>query len=91
MLFVFFSLLCSPDMYKQSFKKCLINFELKCWIWKSDLTDKIKRRFFPITGRVITAIWMHHMDANFTYGEKASLQIHKDAASHIEQFLEATT
>ena len=30
-------------------------------ILKSDLTDKIKRVFF---GRVDTAIWMHHVDAN---------------------------
>ena len=28
-------------------------------IWKSDLTDKMKR-----SDRVDTAIWMHYMDAN---------------------------
>ena len=33
-------------------------------IWKSDLTDKIKRSFFPSSCRVDTAIWMHHMDAH---------------------------
>ena len=33
-------------------------------IWKSDLTDKIKRSFFPTSGSVDTAIWMHYMDAN---------------------------
>ncbi len=33
-------------------------------IWKSDLTDKIKRTFFPSSSRIDTAIWMHHMDAN---------------------------
>ena len=33
-------------------------------IWKSDLTDKIKHGFFPSSGCVNTAIWMHHMDAN---------------------------
>ena len=32
-------------------------------IWKSDLTDKIKR-IFPNSGRVETAIWMHYTDAN---------------------------
>ena len=32
-------------------------------IWKSDLTDKIKQ-FFPRSGCVDTAIWMHYMDAN---------------------------
>ena len=31
-------------------------------IWKSDLTDKIKL-FFPSSGRVDTAIWLHNMDA----------------------------
>ena len=33
-------------------------------IWKSDLTNKIKRRFFPRSGRVDIAVWMHYMDAN---------------------------
>ena len=32
---------------------------------------------------------MHYMDANSTYGEKAWLQLHKNAASNIEQVLEA--
>ena len=32
--------------------------------WKSDLTDKIKRSFFPSSGRVHTAIWIHYTDAN---------------------------
>ena len=33
-------------------------------IWKSDLTDKIKRTFFPSSDRVDTAVWVHNMDAN---------------------------
>ena len=33
-------------------------------IWKSDLTDKIKRTFFPSSSRIDTAISMHHIDAN---------------------------
>ena len=33
-------------------------------IWKSDLTNKIKHSFFPSSGRVDTAIWMHYTDAN---------------------------
>ena len=33
-------------------------------IWKSDLTDKMKRSFFQGSGRVDTAIWMHYFDAN---------------------------
>ena len=32
-------------------------------IWKSDLTNKIKQ-FFPSSGHVDIAVWMHHMDAN---------------------------
>ena len=30
---------------------------------------------------------MHYMDANKTYGEKAWRQLHKNAASNIEQVL----
>ena len=59
-------------------------------IWKSDLTNKMKRSFFPSSGRIDTAIWMHYLDANKTAGEKARQQLHKDAASNIEQVLEAT-
>ena len=33
---------------------------------------------------------MHYMEANKTYGEKAWQQLHKNAASNIEQVLEAT-
>ena len=41
-------------------------------------------------GHVDTAVWMHYMDANETDGEKAWRQQHKNAASNIEQVLEAT-
>ncbi len=33
-------------------------------IWKSDLTNKMKSRFFPSSGRIDTAIWMHFLGAN---------------------------
>ena len=33
-------------------------------IWKSDLTNKIKRSFFQAASHVDTAIWMHYIDAN---------------------------
>ena len=33
-------------------------------IWKSDLTDKMKRSFFPSSSRIDTTVWMHYMDAN---------------------------
>ena len=60
-------------------------------IWKSDQTVKIKRSFFPSSGRIDTAIWMHYMDANKTAGEKVRRQLHKNAASNIEQVLEAAS
>ena len=47
-------------------------------------------QFFSSSGRVDTAIWMHYMDANKTYREKAWRQLPKNAASNIEQVLEAT-
>ena len=34
-------------------------------IWKSDLSNKIKRSFFfPRSSHVSTAVWVYHMDAN---------------------------
>ena len=59
-------------------------------IWKSDLTDNMKRSFFPSSGHVDTAVWMHYLDANKTAGEKAKRQLHKNVASNIEQVPEAT-
>ena len=59
-------------------------------IWKSDLTDKIKRQFLPGSGRIDTAIWLHYMDANKTAGEEARRQLHKNATSNLEQVLAAT-
>ena len=49
----------------------------------------MKRSFFSSSGRVDTVLWMHYMDANKTHGEKAWLQLHKNTASSIEQYLEA--
>ena len=47
-------------------------------------------QFLPSSGRIDTAIWMHYLDANKTAGEKARRQLQKNAASNIEQVLEAT-
>ena len=47
-------------------------------------------QFLPSSGRVDTAIWIHYMDANLTDWEKAWRQLHKNAASNVEQVLEAT-
>ena len=51
---------------------------------------KYQTQFLPGSCRVDTAIWMHYLDANKTAGEKARRQLHKNAASNIEQVLEAT-
>ena len=55
-------------------------------IWKSDLTDKMKRSFFQVA---VTSI-LHYMDSNKTAGEEARRQLHKNAASNLEQVLAAT-
>ena len=47
-------------------------------------------QFFSSCRRVETATWVHYIDANKTYGEKALRQLHKNAASYIEQDLMAT-
>ena len=36
------------------------------------------------SGRVDTAVWIHHLDANKMAGEEATRQLHKNAASNIE-------
>ena len=59
-------------------------------IWKSDLTDKMKRSFFQAAVTSILLIWMHYMDSNKTAGEEARQQLHKNAASNLEQVLAAT-
>ena len=46
-------------------------------------------QFLPSSDRVDTVIWMHYMDTNKTAGEKAGQQLHKNAASNIEQVLVA--
>ena len=45
-------------------------------------------QFLSRSGRVDTAIWMHYMDASLTAGEKVWRQLHKNAASNIEQVRE---
>ena len=47
-------------------------------------------QFLPSSCRIDTAIWMHYLDANKPDGEKARRQLHKNAASNIEEILEAT-
>ena len=58
-------------------------------IWKSDLADEKKTQFLQSSSRIDTTVWMHYMDANKTYGEKARLRLHKNAVSNNEKVLEA--
>ena len=53
----------------------------RCLLFSKDL---------PSSGRIDTAIWTHDLDANKTAGEKAKQQLQQNAASNIEQVLEAT-
>ena len=53
-------------------------------------TRKNKMRFFPSSDRVKTILWMHHVDADKAYGEKAWQQLHKNARSCIKKILETT-
>ena len=47
-------------------------------------------QFLPGSGRIDTAIWMHYLDSKKTVGEEAKRQLHKNAASNLEQVLAAT-
>ena len=58
-------------------------------IWKSDLSNKIKHNFVQVAA-VSFLLWMHHMDADWAYREKAGQELLKNATSYIEQILEAT-
>ena len=49
-----------------------------------------RTQFLPGSCRIDTAVWMHYMDANKTAGEEARRQLHKNAASNLEQVLVAT-
>ena len=44
----------------------------------------------PSSGCVESAIWMHYMDADKMYEEKARQELHKNPTSCIEQILEVT-
>ena len=59
-------------------------------IWKSDLTDKMKRSFVHAAVTSILLIWLHYMDANKTAGEEARRQLHKNATCNPKEVLAAT-
>ena len=57
-------------------------------IWKSDLTDKMKHSFFQAA---VTLILLYGcITWTLTAGEEAKRQLHKNAASNLEQVLAAT-
>ena len=58
-------------------------------IWKSDLTDKMKRSFFQAA---VASILLYGCTTwtNKTAGEEARWQLHENAASNLEQVLAAT-
>ena len=47
-------------------------------------------QFLPGSGHIDTAIWVHYMDSNKMAGEEGRRQLHKNAASNLEQVLVAT-
>ena len=56
-------------------------------IWRSNLTDKMKRFFFRTA--VVSILPYESTTWTLTYGEKAWRQLHKNAASNIEWVLKA--
>ena len=49
-----------------------------------------KMQFFPSSCWVDSTIWMHYIDADEAYKEKAWWQLHKNFTSNTEQILEVT-
>ena len=41
-------------------------------------------QFLPGSGRIDTAVWMHHLDTNKMAQEETRQQLRKDVASNIE-------
>ena len=60
-------------------------------IWKSDLTDKMKRSFFQAAVLSILLYGFTTWMLTKRMEKKARRQLHKNAASNIEQVLEAAT
>ena len=52
------------------------------------MSDKKKQFFFPSSRSVNTTIWMHQVDADLEYEEKAWQQLHN--ATSCTEVLEAT-
>ena len=50
----------------------------------------MKRSFFQAAVVSILLLWIHYLDTNKAAGEEARRQLHKNAASNIEQVMEET-
>ena len=62
-----------------------------CAIKANQMIFLIKQnRIFLSYGSVNTTVWMHHIDANKIYEEKARWELHKNTIGCFEQILEAT-
>ena len=60
-------------------------------IWKLDISDKIKRSFFPSSGRVHTTEWTHHIEPDNSFWENGWRPLHENASSYTKQILEETS
>ena len=58
--------------------------------WNAIDTLSIISKSLTSSSCVNSTIWMHHMEADKAYGEKARRELHKNAMSYIEQILEGT-
>ena len=87
---------------EQSSRKCFSCFEIPMFhvyviyiyvlsLWTLRIFyEQNETQFILGSGHIGTAIWLHYMDSNKTAGEEARQQLHKNAASNLEQVLAAT-
>ena len=73
----FFFVLLSRDWYRANSKHLIISASI-CFSTTGPSQG---------TPSFFWAVWMHYTDANWTYGEKAWRQLHKNAANNIEKVL----
>ena len=62
----------------------------QCTLFNAKSSLYIHSICIPGSCRIDTVVWMHYMDTNKTAGEEARWQLHKNAASNIEQVQAAT-
>ena len=67
-----------------------LSIAIHAFVSRVSMSFSVETQFLPGSGRIDTAVWMHHFDANKTAAEEARRQLHKNVASNIEQVLAAT-